>query len=41
MTKYRKLRNEATKQIKIDKQKAISDRIDKSKSESEIWKVLN
>ena len=39
MTEYRKTRNEATKQIKIDKQNAIKDRIDRSNSESEIWKI--
>ena len=38
--KYRKLRNQATAQIKTDKKKANSERINKAKSESEIWKVI-
>ena len=39
LLKYRKLRNEATNQIRTDKKEAVRKRIEKSSNENEIWKV--
>ena len=41
LKKYRKLRNEATNQIRTDKKEAVRKRIEKSSNENEIWKVIS
>ena len=41
LLKYRKLRNEATNQIRTDKKEAVRKRIEKSSIENEIWKVIS
>ena len=41
LLKYRKLRNEATNQIRTDKKEAVRKRIEKSSNENEIWKVIS
>ena len=41
LIKYRKLRNQATLQIKKDKQAANAERIKKARNESEVWRIIN
>ena len=41
MLKYRKLRNQATKNIRDDQIKSNGRRIDEAKSEGEMWKIVN
>ena len=41
LLKYRRLRNQATLQIRKDTLQANGKRIEESKSEGEMWKIVN